>query len=226
MFTPKLGGGRGQLWKSLFPGPEVMDKTWSSQSGGKGTWDRGNNGAKHKSENRDPEKESMGHIRQSLECQAEDWELDLWESVDPRCVPELGTAIIRGEIRNNQAPTCKGNSFSSHLPDLSCFHHLPLTPIFCPLVPLFLSQDISLADQGQWILDKKDKAKVVWDSHLPLSNSWTWNSRLWSVKNSQQEKLIWGSWKYGLFEDYRICWKNWNGEFIVDGHDPQDYYVI
>lgn len=37
MFTPKLGGGRGQLWKSLFPGPEVMDKTWSSQSGGKGT---------------------------------------------------------------------------------------------------------------------------------------------------------------------------------------------
>lgn len=37
MLSLALGGERGELGQSLFPGPKLMDRSWSSQTGGKGT---------------------------------------------------------------------------------------------------------------------------------------------------------------------------------------------
>lgn len=51
MFTSKFRDERGELVKSLFPGPEVMDGTWNSQIEGKGTLDRDSNGTNNKTGN-------------------------------------------------------------------------------------------------------------------------------------------------------------------------------
>lgn len=72
MLRPKLESERKQRGKASPPhGPEVTNRTWSGQSGGRTLQTEVIMGAKHESENRDPKEESTGHIGKGLEYQPE-----------------------------------------------------------------------------------------------------------------------------------------------------------
>lgn len=172
-------------------------------------------GTKHESENRDPEEPQM----------------PMWW---------LGTSFMR----NPGAPVCPRAGRcpyqQGHLPwSSSCkqgnarFCHLqtylPSSSSACLALPTCWSPSESGHRSGRlraMKVYKEEKAKVVWDSHLPLDNSLTWKARLQRVNTAKSRSWSGDHETMGPLKTVGCAGKTGDGRVIADSRELQGCCVI
>lgn len=143
------------------------------------------------------------------------------KNYQPLCAPELGAILIRKDIWGDKADVLKNNLASLICRPIS--HHLLEDGVcWTPSESGHRSGRLRATK-----VFKREKAKVVWDSHLPLDNSSSWKARLTECKKTAKSRSWSGEHENNdPLKTVGFAGKTGNGGVIADSHDLQGYCVI